>query len=99
MKIYWTALLEDYHLIVERSFANPNDPESYAGGSAYGHPCQTGQRAGARQSIVPGLLGWGLSVWLTTQTPKKLQLQNLMEETRHTKGCSTSRKEEKITYN
>jgi hypothetical protein len=26
-------LLEDYRLIVERSFARPNDPESYAGGS------------------------------------------------------------------
>jgi hypothetical protein len=26
-------LLEDYRLIVERKFAHPNDPESYAGGN------------------------------------------------------------------
>jgi hypothetical protein len=26
-------LLEDYHIIVERRFASPNDPESYAGGN------------------------------------------------------------------
>jgi hypothetical protein len=27
------VVLEDYRLIVERRFASPSDPESYAGGS------------------------------------------------------------------
>jgi hypothetical protein len=29
-----TVLFEDYRLIVERRFARPSDPESYAGGGA-----------------------------------------------------------------
>jgi hypothetical protein len=55
MKIYF--LLEDYRLVVERRFACPNDTESYAGGSVnswQSHPFETGQRVGARRSIVPG---------------------------------------------
>jgi hypothetical protein len=30
---YMRLLVEDYHLIVEKRFACPNDPENYAGGS------------------------------------------------------------------
>jgi hypothetical protein len=40
------ALLAEYHLIAERRFACPYDPESYAGGSIHSwlsHPCQTGR--------------------------------------------------------
>jgi hypothetical protein len=31
--LYQLPVIEDYRLIVERRFARPNDPESYAGGS------------------------------------------------------------------
>jgi hypothetical protein len=62
-------VLKDYRLIVERRFASPSDPESYAGGSVsswLGHPCQTSQRVGARRSVVSGtpnrVLGVGLTV-------------------------------------
>jgi hypothetical protein len=70
-------LLKDYHHIVERRSACPNDPESYTGGkisSWSGHPCQTGQMVWARfngpplthTSEVPGPPGWGLGVGLST---------------------------------
>jgi hypothetical protein len=50
-------LLEDYRLIVERRFACPNDPDSYASGSLSsweGHACETGQSVGATRIVVPG---------------------------------------------
>jgi hypothetical protein len=68
-------LLEDYRLIVERRFACPNDPESYAGGSI----SQTGPRVGARRSVAPDPRGLGLGVGLTTP-PRKIYSYKIMEE-------------------
>jgi hypothetical protein len=58
-------LLKDYCHVVERLFAYPSDPESYAGGSTsslWSHPCHTDQRAGAKQNVVPGPPGSRLDV-------------------------------------
>jgi hypothetical protein len=74
------VLLEDYRLIVERRWARPSGRESYAGGSVNSwqcHTCQTGQRVGAKQSLIPGLPGWRLGVWLTTTPLKNLLLRNI----------------------
>jgi hypothetical protein len=95
VNIYWPTLLEeDYHHIMERSFAHPNDLEGYAGGRGSGHPCQTGQRVGARRSI--GSSGLVVECMANDTNSEKLLLQNLMEEARHAQGCSASKREEKI---
>jgi hypothetical protein len=66
-------LLEDYRLTVERRFARPNDPESFTGWS---NPCQTGQRVGARRSVVLGPPGRVLDLGITSSPRKNLPLRN-----------------------
>jgi hypothetical protein len=76
-------------------FARPNDPESYAGrsvSSCHCHPCQRGQKIGARRSVVPLRPGRRLGMDYDPTLGNNHSYET-MEELRPTQGCRTSKED------
>jgi hypothetical protein len=61
--------------MAERKSGRPNDLVSYAGGSVSswkGHPCQTGEKVGARRNVVPSPSGEGVGCGANDSTVGKI---------------------------